>query len=327
MCASPLWSWNSIPITPGSVARPSAKAEKASRTARRASTGPIRLRISTSVNVRMSMALPRSITRSISRTSGDAGNSRVTPHPTPGSVEHSLHDRKRVVDVYSMIEDVSREAGRTETGRNDHTGLVEASRDLFPVPPWEAHCHDPCPRMNIARGEHRCSQLLQPVHEMRCQREIVGESAVDAEVEDVLDGSAQRDTGAIAHGRELQTSRRMGKGHAGGIKSIWLDRAPPADERRVEPLEEGWTQVADGRAERRSQPLVATRDQHVDTARLHVDRDHPRRLRRVDYQRRVVGTGETCQLIERKSMSGGELHLTDADHCRSIIDQRRDGIE
>src|SRR5215208_6040681 len=116
----------------------------------------------------------------------------------------------------------------------------------------------------------------------------------------------------------------MGEGHTGGVKGIRLDRAPPADERRVEPLEEGWTQVAYGRAERCSQPLVATRDQHVDTARLHVDRDHPRRLCRVDYQFGVVGMSEMCQLIERETMSGGELNMTDADHRRLVIDQCRD---
>src|SRR5215212_6937807 len=164
MCASPLWSWNSIPITPGSVARPSAKAAKAVRTAARASTGPIRLRISTSVNVRISMILPGSSMLSISRNSGDAGNSGVIPASsarrlTPGSTEHSFHDGQRVVDVFYVIEDVGREASRTETGGNDHTGLVEASRDLFPIPTWEARRHDPCPRLSVARGEHRCSQL------------------------------------------------------------------------------------------------------------------------------------------------------------------------
>ena len=35
-----------------------------------------------------------------------------------------------MVDVFHVIEDVGREASRTETGGNDHTGLVEASRDL-----------------------------------------------------------------------------------------------------------------------------------------------------------------------------------------------------
>ena len=89
----------------------------------------------------------------------------------------------------------------------------------------------------------------------------------------------------------------------------------------------GLAQVADGRTERCSQPLVATRDQHVDTARLHVDRDHPCRLCRVDHQRGVVGMGEMCQLIERETMSGGELHMTDADHRGLVIDQRRDRIE
>ena len=78
-----------------------------------------------------------------------------------------------------------------------------------------------------------------------------------------------------------------------GVESIRLDGAPPADERRVEPLQEGWPQVADSRPERGSQPLVSTRDQHVDPAGLDVDRDHPRRLRRVDHQRGVMGAGET----------------------------------
>ena len=51
----------------------------------------------------------------------------------------------------------------------------------------------------VARGENRCSQLLQPVHETGRQRQVMGQNPLDPEVEDVFERGPERDAGAVTH--------------------------------------------------------------------------------------------------------------------------------
>src|SRR5215207_9465542 len=98
---------------------------------------------------------------------------------------------------------MGREARRTEAGRHDDAGLVEPSGDLFAAPTREARRDDARPRVDVAWGENRCSQIVQAVAETRRESQIVGENVIYPEVEDVLHGGAKCDPSAVAHGREL----------------------------------------------------------------------------------------------------------------------------